>query len=179
MSGDSLMDVQQSGSWNHERDEGEDEQVLQPKIKRKRSIRVRPRHAIERPEERSSGKPLLSPSDSSQLPLQMDHKYVSQFRTDNDHKLIVEPNAYRHDNSDSSLKTRRSLHSRKTSNPVKVHASLKPTRVNSVSAPSEDAAEHSRESWDSKAMNGTGTSIGNKMSDGVQRRVLLFIIIII
>ncbi|KAJ1277512.1 hypothetical protein BS78_04G009800 [Paspalum vaginatum] len=53
MSGDSHMDLQQSGSWNHERDDGEDEQVLQPKIKRKRSIRTRPRPNAEKQEDRS------------------------------------------------------------------------------------------------------------------------------
>lgn len=177
MSGDSLMDVQQSGSWNHERDEGEDEQVLQPKIKRKRSIRIRPRQAIERPEERSRGKPLLSPTGSSQLPLQMDHKYVGQFRTVNDHNLNMEPNVYKNDNSDSSLKTRRGLPSRRTSNSGKVHTSLKPNRVNSVSAPSEDAAEQSRESWDGKGLNGSGSPSGNKMSDVVQRKVLSIVIL--
>lgn len=55
MSGDSHMDLQQSGSWNHERDDGEDEQVLQPKIKRKRSIRIRPRPNAEKQEDRSGG----------------------------------------------------------------------------------------------------------------------------
>ncbi|CAN6271151.1 unnamed protein product [Urochloa humidicola] len=56
MSGDSHMDLQQSGSWNHERDDGEDEQVLQPKIKRKRSIRIRPRpNNAEKQEDRSGG----------------------------------------------------------------------------------------------------------------------------
>ncbi|KAK3155821.1 hypothetical protein QOZ80_2AG0099120 [Eleusine coracana subsp. coracana] len=53
LSGDSHMDFQQSGSWNHERDDGEDEQVLQPKIKRKRSIRIRPRPNAEKQEDRS------------------------------------------------------------------------------------------------------------------------------
>ncbi|WVZ78198.1 hypothetical protein U9M48_025947 [Paspalum notatum var. saurae] len=55
MSGDSHMDLQQSGSWNHDRDDAEDEQVLQPKIKRKRSIRVRPRPNAEKQEDRSGG----------------------------------------------------------------------------------------------------------------------------
>ncbi|TKW33464.1 hypothetical protein SEVIR_2G237601v4 [Setaria viridis] len=55
MSGDSHMDLQQSGSWNHERDDGEDEQVLQPKIKRKRSIRIRPRPNAEKQEDKSGG----------------------------------------------------------------------------------------------------------------------------
>ncbi|KAL0428846.1 UNVERIFIED_CONTAM: ATP-dependent helicase BRM [Sesamum radiatum] len=53
VSGDSPMDQQQSGSWIQEREEGEDEQVLQPKVKRKRSIRLRPRHTTERSEEKA------------------------------------------------------------------------------------------------------------------------------
>uniref|UniRef100_A0A8R7UMX9 ATP-dependent helicase BRM n=2 Tax=Triticum urartu TaxID=4572 RepID=A0A8R7UMX9_TRIUA len=53
LSGDSHMDLQQSGSWNHDRDDGEDEQVLQPKIKRKRSLRTRPRPSTDKQEDRS------------------------------------------------------------------------------------------------------------------------------
>ncbi|KAI4303378.1 hypothetical protein MLD38_039018 [Melastoma candidum] len=48
ISGDSHADNQQSESWIHEREEGEDEQVVQPKIKRKRSFRMRPRHTMEK-----------------------------------------------------------------------------------------------------------------------------------
>ncbi|KAL8499941.1 hypothetical protein ACS0TY_019807 [Phlomoides rotata] len=51
VTGDSPMEQQQSGSWTHDRLEGEDEQVLQPKIKRKRSLWLRPRHTTERSED--------------------------------------------------------------------------------------------------------------------------------
>lgn len=171
MSGDSLIDLQHSDSWTHDRDECEDEQVLQPKIKRKRSIRARPRHAVERREEKPSEKPSLRCSDSSQLPSQKDHKYESQFKNDKEHKMLGGLNSYEHNRSDLSLKTRRNLHPRKSSNLVNVPAALKPSRVNCLSYPSEDAIEHSRESCDSKVMNGTGTSSGTKMSDGDVRRV--------
>ena len=46
ISGDSHVDLPV-----HE--EGEEEQVLQPKIKRKRSMRIRPRHVAEKLEEKS------------------------------------------------------------------------------------------------------------------------------
>ncbi|KAG0454181.1 hypothetical protein HPP92_025485 [Vanilla planifolia] len=51
---DSQAEFQQSGSWAHDREEGEEEQVVQPKLKRRRSIRIRPRHTVERLEEKSN-----------------------------------------------------------------------------------------------------------------------------
>ncbi|XP_059634204.1 ATP-dependent helicase BRM [Cornus florida] len=172
VSGDSHMDLQQSGSWIHDRDEGEDEQVLQPKIKRKRSIRVRPRQTVERPEEKySNEKPSLHRGDSSQLPFQVDHKYEPQSRADPEPKTPGGLNALKPDQSDSSLKSRRNLPSRRIANSSKLLASPKSTRLNCMSAPSEDIAEHSRESWDSKIIKTGGTSIGStKMSDVIQRR---------
>ncbi|KAK3028777.1 hypothetical protein RJ639_037998 [Escallonia herrerae] len=169
MSGDSHMDLQQSGSWIHDRDEGEDEQVLQPKIKRKRSIRVRPRHAAEKPEDKAE-KPFLHRGDSSQLPFQVDHKYDPQYKMDAEHKLPGEPSSYKHDQSNSSVKIRRNLPSRKVPNTPKVHASLKPSRV-SIPAPTEDVAEPFVESWDRKVMNVNGSSVdGSKMSIGTQKK---------
>lgn len=167
VSGDSHMDHQQSGSWIHDRDEGEDEQVLQPKIKRKRSIRIRPRHTVERPEEKSSNeKSSLQRGDSSQLPMQVDHKYEAQLRSDPEAKLFGESNAFKHDQSDSSLKSRRNLPSRKIGNTSKLHASPKSGKLNCMSARAEDVAEHSREGWDGKVMN-TG---GPRMPEIMQRK---------
>lgn len=164
------MDIQQSTSWIHDREEGEDEQVLQPKIKRKRSIRIRPRLTTERLEEKSNEKSTLHRVDSSQLPFQVDHKYESQVRTD------IEPNGYKNEQSDSSLKTRRNLPTRKNSNTAKMNASLRSSRTNSMSTPLEDGAEHRRESWDGKVTTVSGTSIGGtRMSDGVQRRVRIYL----
>ncbi|XP_044493591.1 ATP-dependent helicase BRM-like isoform X2 [Mangifera indica] len=125
VSADSHMDHQQSGSWTHDRDEGEDEQqVLQPKIKRKRSIRVRPRHTVEKQEEKPWNEaPSLQRGDSSLLPFQMEHKYQAQLRTETE---------------------------------TKTH---------------DDAADHSRESWDCKVMNASESSnFGTKMPDVIQRR---------
>ncbi|XAR63042.1 DNA helicase [Bertholletia excelsa] len=171
VSGDSHVDLQQSGSWIQDRDEGEDEQVLQPKIKRKRSIR-RPRHIAERPEEKYPNEKLsLRRGDSSALPFEMEHKCEPQTRNDSEPRRPGEVNAFKHEQFDSSMKSRRNLPSRKTASASKAHASLKSSRLNSVSASMEDATEHSRESWDSKVMNTTGTLIGgSRMSDAVQRR---------
>ncbi|XVF80095.1 hypothetical protein PTKIN_Ptkin15bG0042900 [Pterospermum kingtungense] len=170
ISGDSHMDRQQSESWIHDRDEVEDEQVVQPKIKRKRSIRVRPRH-MDRAEEKSiTEMSHLQRGDSSLLPFQLDKKYLSQLRTDTDAKGTRECNAFKHDPNDSSSKSRRNLPSRKVANTSKLHASPKSGRI-SMSVPAEDAAEPSRESWDSKLSNTSGpSSFGAKMSDVIQRK---------
>ncbi|XP_061969432.1 ATP-dependent helicase BRM-like isoform X1 [Populus nigra] len=167
VSGDSHMDHQQSGSWIHDRDEGEDEQVLQPKIKRKRSIRLRPRLTVERPEEKSSND--VQRGDSFLLPFQVDNKYQAQLKSDTDMKALVEPSGFKHDQSDSS-RSRRNLPSRRIAKTSKLRASPKSSRLNLQSAPAEDAAEHSRESWDSKVPSTSGASTLGKMSDVIQRR---------
>ncbi|XP_065629360.1 ATP-dependent helicase BRM isoform X2 [Quercus suber] len=171
VSGDSHMDHQQSGSWNHDRDEGEDEQVLQPKIKRKRSLRVRPRHTMERPEEKSGSETqAFQRGDASLLPFQVDNRYQAQLKADSETKTYGEPNVFKHDQADSSSKSRRNLPSRRIANTSKVHASPKSSRLNSVSTPAEDG-EQSRENWDGKVMNSSGTSgYGTKMPDNIQRR---------
>jgi SWI/SNF-related matrix-associated actin-dependent regulator of chromatin subfamily A protein 2/4 len=169
VSGDSHVDRQQSGSWMHDRDEGEDEQVLQPKIKRKRSIRLRPRHTVERPEEKSSND--VQRGDSCLLPFQMDHKYQAQLRSDTEMKALVEPSGFKHDQIDSST-SRRNLPSRRIAKTPKLHASPKSGILHLQSAPAEDATEHSRVSLDGKVPSTTGTSsLGTKMSDVIQRRV--------
>ncbi|KAK1377172.1 Bromo domain-containing protein [Heracleum sosnowskyi] len=70
-----------------------------------------------------------------------------------------------------AIPLRRGSHSRKNSNSGKLLASQKPGKVNVMSAPLEDAIEHSRESWDNKAMYKAGHSIDNKMSDAIQHRL--------
>ncbi|KAJ8749051.1 hypothetical protein K2173_013496 [Erythroxylum novogranatense] len=168
LSGDSQMDNQQSGSWIHERDEGEDEQVLQPKIKRKRSIRIRPRHAVERLEGKSGSDAKVG--DSIVLPYQDVHKYQKQRKADNENKTIVEPGLSKPDQSDSA-KSRRNFPSRRIANTSKLHASPKYSRLNLQYSSAEDAAEHSRENWDGKITNTSGISaVGTKISDGIQRR---------
>ena len=77
------MDLQQSGSWNHERDDGEDEQVLQPKIKRKRSIRSRPRPNAEKQEDRS-GVDGTFPQRGARLVFPGDGDYDSQLKSEQD-----------------------------------------------------------------------------------------------
>jgi len=176
VSGDSHMDHQQSGSWIHDRDEGEDEQVLQPKIKRKRSIRLRPRLTVERPEEKSSND--VQRGDSFLLPFQVDNKYQAQLKSDTEMKALVEPSGLKHDQSDSS-RSRRNLPSRRIAKTSKLRASPKSSRLNLQSAPAEDAAEHSRESWDGKVPSTSGASTLGKMSDVIQRRVCTWSFIIL
>ncbi|KAL2330274.1 hypothetical protein Fmac_017855 [Flemingia macrophylla] len=169
VSGDSHMDHQQSGSWIHDRDEGEDDQVLQkPKIKRKRSLRVRPRHAVERPEDKSgSEKVSLQRGESSLL---ADYKYQMQTRIDLESKSLGDSNACKPDKSESSLKNKQNLPSRKVANTSKVHGSPKSNRLNCTSAPSEDGGEHPRENWEGKPINPNGSSAhGTKMTEIIQR----------
>uniref|UniRef100_A0A803KZC0 ATP-dependent helicase BRM n=1 Tax=Chenopodium quinoa TaxID=63459 RepID=A0A803KZC0_CHEQI len=172
VSGDSHLDIQQSGSWNHEREEGEDEQVVQPKIKRKRSIRLRPRHTIDRPEERYSEKMSLQRGDPSQSQCLPDQKFGSQLRIDPESKMFGDSSALKQDQCDMSSKTRRSLPSRRTGSSSKLHASTKSGRLNSLSNPTEEAFENSKDSFDGiKDVNTSGnSSFGAKMSDIIQRR---------
>ncbi|KAL3829680.1 hypothetical protein ACJIZ3_018482 [Penstemon smallii] len=161
-SGDSLMGHQQSGSWIQDRDEGEDEQVLQPKIKRKRSIRLRPQQNTEKSEEKYSDK-------SPQLPFQVDRKSESQARDDRTHKLLGDSLSMNPDKNNLSIKNKRNLPSRKNLNIAAVHGSLKPGRVNYGSSPPDDATEQPREQWESKVTKGALNSV-NKMSDVIQRK---------
>ncbi|KAL2478747.1 ATP-dependent helicase BRM [Forsythia ovata] len=169
VSGDSHIDHQQSGSWIQDRDEGEDEQVLQPKIKRKRSIRLRPRHAADRSEEKYGEKLSIHCGDSSQLPFQVDHKYDSQARDDRSLKVHGESSLLKHDKTDSSFKNGRNFPSRKISNSAKMQGSVKSGRGNRVSTPSNDDGEHPRENWDSKVLKGAKAA-GIKMSEVIQRK---------
>lgn len=171
VSGDSHMDHQQSGSWIHDREEGEDEQVLQqPKIKRKRSLRVRPRHTMERPEDKSGSEMVsLQRGESSLL---ADYKYQMQTRIDPESKSFGDSSASKHDKNVSSLKKKQKLPSRKVANTSKLHGSPKSNRLNCTSAPSEDGGEHLRESWEGKPVNPNGSSAhGNKMTEIIQRGV--------
>ncbi|XP_058191289.1 ATP-dependent helicase BRM-like isoform X2 [Rhododendron vialii] len=174
MSGDSHLVLQQSRSGIQYCDEGEGdgEQVLQPKIKRKRSIRVRSRHTMEGTKGKYSiEKPSLHGGNVSQLPSQVDYKYEPHFRNHPGLKVLGEPKVIKPDHYDSSLKSRQSMPLTRITSTSKARASLRSIRLNSASAPSEDAAQHSRESWDGKVMNTSGTSIGgSKMSDVIQRR---------
>ncbi|KAL6128685.1 hypothetical protein ACLB2K_072040 [Fragaria x ananassa] len=169
VSGDSHMDHQHSGSWNHDREEGEDEQVLQPKIKRKRSLRVRPRHTIERPEEKSGSETQsVQRGDSSLLPFQVDHKSQPHTRADPEMKTYGESSALKHDQSDSSSK-RRNLPTRRAASASKLHPSAKSGRLNNMSDPAD--ADHYRENWEGKVANTSGTSgYVTKMPDIIQRR---------
>ncbi|KAK1260762.1 ATP-dependent helicase BRM [Acorus gramineus] len=166
-SGDSHMDLQQSGSWTHDRDDGEDEQVLQPTIKRKRSMRMRPRHHAEKLEEKSS-RVKFFPLHGNPSPL--DHEYDLQSRTDPELEPFSEPVADRTDHSDPVLKQRRNLPSRKGTNTGKSHVIPKPSRLNSL-ASEDNHVEFSRESWNCKTMNSGGPIFsGSSMSDVVRRK---------
>ncbi|KAE8657700.1 hypothetical protein F3Y22_tig00116984pilonHSYRG00281 [Hibiscus syriacus] len=172
VSRDSHMYHQQSESWNHDCDRGEEEQVVQPKIKRKRSIRFRPRHSVGRVGKKSAmDVPHLRSGDSSLFPLQMDQKYQPQLCTDKQRKPAREHNASKHDPNDSSSKSRRNLPSRKIASTSKLYAAPKSGRMTLMSSPSEDAGKPSRESGDSKLVNSSrSSSFGAKMSDVILRK---------
>jgi len=173
-SGDSHMDHQQSGSWIHDRDEGEGEQVLQkPKIKRKRSLRVRPRHAVERPDDKSGSE--MKSIQRGESSLLADYKYQMQTRMDTESKSFVDKNAGKHDKNATSLKNKQKLPSRKVANTSKLHGSPQSNRLNCTSGPSDDG-EHPRESWEGKLLNSNGSSVhGTKTTEIIQRGVCVIL----
>ncbi|CAI9101854.1 OLC1v1039276C1 [Oldenlandia corymbosa var. corymbosa] len=163
VSGDSPMDIQQSGSWNQDRDEGEEEQVLQPRTKRKRSIRLRPRHVTERSDE----KPSLRRGDSLVLSSLVDQKYEPQLRNDRGRKMPGEPVMLKQEQVDSSMKNRRNMNLRKLPNTAKVGGSLKSGRV----VHSDESIQTSRENSDTKVVHvGGRSSGGSRMNEVIQKK---------
>ncbi|OWM64256.1 hypothetical protein CDL15_Pgr018828 [Punica granatum] len=159
VSGDSRLDRQQSGSWTHDREEGvEDEQVLQPKIKRKRSIRMRPRQTIERPEKSI---PPAQRGDPSSLAFQIDHKYQPKLRNNSEGNKFIEPEAVRHGQSAPSSKSKRLMSSRRMSDTSKLHAL--PESGGRSSYPPADAIDQGS-NWDARGD-------GGQVSDAIQRKL--------
>ncbi|MQM09007.1 hypothetical protein Taro_041869 [Colocasia esculenta] len=169
VSSDSHMDLQQSGSYVHEREDCEDEQVLQPKIKRKRSMRIRPRYTVEKLEDKPNSERLLS-QRGSHLPMQVDIDYATQLRPDSEFEAFSEHVLDGHDLSNSSVKQRRNSTSKKGLVTSKSNVMPKSGRLSSISNVIEDPT-NSRESWNSKAVTTVGTTlVGSKMSDVMQRK---------
>ncbi|KAK4786967.1 hypothetical protein SAY86_010800 [Trapa natans] len=157
ISGDSRLDRQQSGSLTHEREEyGEDEHVLQPKIKRKRSIRMRPRQTMERSE-----KSVVLHGDSSSSALQADHKLHSRMRNTSESSKSVDPDGGKQGQTAPSSKRKRPVSSRRMSDASKLHA-LPQSSGSSYMPPSVDAADLGP-NWDRRGG-------GGMMSDSVQRK---------
>lgn len=165
VSGDSHMEVQQSGSWIHERDDGEDEQVLQPKIKRKRSIRIRPRHTLEKFEEKSSAeKHIPHRGHSSHVPSHSGRHYEEQLRAEMEVGAAFSEIA-------ADGHQRHNLPSRRVISSTKANIKHKSSRSNCMPGPADDSLENFRESRDGKAMNSGGpVMLGAKMSEIVQRK---------
>lgn len=167
------MDLQQSGSWAHDREEGEEEQVIQPKLKRRRSIRIRPRHISERLVEKSNNIGNYS-EHGSQMLLQRNHEYDLQLRTDQDLDMFTERVVDRMDMSSASYKKKRNLPSRKAASVVK-ESSGKSAYVSDSSGPAEDATEPSQGSWNDRVVSTSSQNfVGSKMPESTQRKVNLF-----
>lgn len=163
VSGDALIETQQSGSWIHEREEAEADQVLQPKIKRKRSIRMRPRQQLlERPEEKlmienqRGGYPSLTP-------VLMEEKHPS--RVDPESRMS---NAAAR--QDQNTKNRRQMPARKGSSTQPRSGTVTKQIVsNYMSAPAD---ERSRENHDGQAAkNVANAEFDSKMCDIFLRKV--------
>ncbi|CAG7908653.1 unnamed protein product [Brassica rapa] len=149
-SGDSHIDLQRS----YDRDEGGGEQVLQPTIKRKRSIRLRPRQTAEGTD--------VSDVPAAQ-PLQVDRSYRSKLRT------VADSHGSRQDQSDSSSRLR-ILPAKKVANTSKLHVSSpKSGRLNATQLPVEDNDEAARETWDGTSPIGSSNA-GARMSHTIQKR---------
>lgn len=165
LSGDSHMDLQQSGSWNHERDDGEDEQVLQPKIKRKRSIRIRPKPNAEKQEDRS-GVDVTFSQRGARLAFPGDGDYDSQLKSEQEVHAFVDPTSRQQDTIHPIVKQKRNMPSRKASPASRVGKSTH------LSGSGEASAEQSKENWSKKkVIDSAGPdSGGTKMSDSMQRK---------
>ncbi|GAB4861719.1 hypothetical protein Ancab_036972 [Ancistrocladus abbreviatus] len=171
-SGDSHMDHQQSGSWNHELKEGGDEQVVRPKIKRKHSIRLRPRQTAERQEDRYGfEKPSVRCGDSSQFPSLAEQRFEARLRTKLDPKMFGDSASLKQEQNEPSCKSRRNLPPR-VGNAPKLHASPKSSHMNSFSVPAEEGDDISRGSFDGEVfIVGGSTNHCPKMTDAIQRKV--------
>lgn len=167
------MDLQQSGSWAHDREEGEEEHVLQPKFKRRRSIRIRPRHNAERLVEKSNNNGSYL-EHGSQMLLQRNHDYDLQLRTDQDLDMFPEPVVDRMDMSSASYKKRQNLPLRKAVSVVK-ESSGKSDYGSDASGPAEDATEQSRGGWNDRVVSTASQNFfGSKMPESTHRKVYLF-----
>ncbi|KAL9228908.1 hypothetical protein vseg_004438 [Gypsophila vaccaria] len=172
ISGESHLDIQQSGSWNHEREEGEDEQVLQlPKIKGKRSIRLRPRHTMEREEVYNNEKLYLQRGDSSHTQSFPEVKLGATPKIEPEGKSLGDSAPVRQDRSEKLSKNRRGGTSKRTVSTSKLHASVKPGRQHNLPNPHDEVGD-SKGSWDDKKDIDTPAngSVVAKMSDIIQRK---------
>lgn len=157
VSRDSHVEIQQSGGWNHDQDDGEDEQVIQPKLKRKRSKRFHSKHTVERLEEKSSSYRTFSQHDKGMLS-RMDGG-IGEFNN---------PFSIRHGISPSSLKQRSHF---PTQRPPVINIDKQKFGGSScLIGCEEDALDHSRGSWNGHT--GPGL-IKRKMSGSMQRKVRL------
>lgn len=172
MSSDSHIDLQQSGSYALEREECEDEQVLQPRIKRKRSMRIRPRPLADKLEEKSNSSKRPAPQQGSQLTMPAENDHALRSRPESESEAFNEPVSDVPDTGNISVKQKRTSTSRKGPATQRSNAMLKASRLNSVSGVSEGSTENARESWNGRAQNNSGsTSAGTKTSDMMQRKV--------
>ncbi|XP_074581940.1 ATP-dependent helicase BRM-like [Curcuma longa] len=164
VSGDSTMDLHQSDSLVHEH-YLEDGQVVQPKvkqIKRKRSIRLRPRFNLEKIEDKFNS-PKATFQHASWSPALVNHEKLTQSRGE-ESEAFVEPSTGGLNKISPSVKRRRNLPSRVISSPA-VQKSAR------LSTSAEDGYEHSMESWNSRTISSNAPNlVTTKMSDSTQRK---------
>lgn len=163
------MDLHQSDSLVYDHDDLDDEQVVQPKIKRKRSIRLRPRYSMERTEDKSSSH--RAPFHHGSWPLlQAKHEKLAEFNAE-EFEAFGEAGSGSQDRSSPPLKQRCTLPSRVISPPVV-------QKSGRMSASVEDGYDHSIESWSSKAISSSGPSfVATRMTDSTQRKVWIHYIL--
>ncbi|XP_031502776.1 ATP-dependent helicase BRM [Nymphaea colorata] len=166
---DSNMDVQQSGSWIHDRDDYEDEQALQPKIKRKRSIRLRPRGSAEKVDDKSSGdKAFLHQGNSSQLTNHATHTFESPLRADLEVETLNDSMSGKNDIIELSYRQRSQLASKRGAHSSNSQLSKNP-KINSFTG-ADDPAENSKGIWEKASHTSSPPFIGKQMSDINQRK---------
>lgn len=180
-SGDSHMDFQHSGSWVHEREDGEEEQVLQPKIKRKRSMRNRPRPNSDKLEEKPNvEKRVLHPGNFyQQSSNQASYDYGRQLGLNKEVGAFSESVYDKSEHWGANLKRKQLVQSRvddglpETIAVSKQHVLPKHNRVNGFVEPNQDATEYPRERRDSKLMHSGGSPNcigGGHMAETYQKR---------
>lgn len=180
-SGDSHMEFQQSGSWVHEREDGEEEQVLQPKTKRKRSMRTRPRLPSEKLEEKPIPEKRVPPPVTfhQQGSNQTCYDYGRHAGPHKDVGAVSDAAYDKPDHWGANVKRRQVIQSRVEDSlletlPVsKQRVLLKHNRSNGYIEPFQDATEYPRERWDPKIIHsGVSSSCigGGHMSDITQKK---------
>eukprot|EP00252_Welwitschia_mirabilis_P019206 TRINITY_DN4386_c0_g3_i1.p1 TRINITY_DN4386_c0_g3~~TRINITY_DN4386_c0_g3_i1.p1 ORF type:complete len:2283 (-),score=553.97 TRINITY_DN4386_c0_g3_i1:18-6866(-) len=158
-SGDSHMEFQQSESCPHEKEDGEEEQVLQPRTKRKRTMRTRPRLTSEKLDDKSNleKRSIYSGIFYQQNLSQMNYDNGRQVAAVRDIGMTNDLNFEKSDHLAGNNRRMRTIHSKEdalieTLPSSKQRALLKHNRYNGYVESVQNNSEHPTERWETKPM---------------------------